>query len=294
MAAIILGWNLGRWSDRDYDAAVSEVAETGQVAKHWNVAQLRSVRPGTEAWLFLQGRRNRGLIGHGIVLTEPISAGSGKLVSRPGGTISKIERYVAVSFDALLPVGNQVSPDILRLSVPSVPWDRIRSSGTPVDGFAEAAIRAVWQESGAAVGPDPTHQVPGTYPATAISRVSVNRYERSLEARRACIAFYGTSCAVCGFSFDVAYGEAARDFIHVHHVVPASQLGPDYQLDPISDLVPMCANCHAMAHQGVSTPRTVAELRRMVAGAGHMAGQTVDTESLLAQHDARQILEQHD
>jgi 5-methylcytosine-specific restriction protein A len=132
--------------------------------------------------------------------------------------------------------------------------------------------------------------VPGTYPETAVVRVTANRHERDPEARRACIAHRGNSCAACGFSFELAYGELGKDFIDVHHVVPAAQLGGGYQLDPLTDLVPLCANCHAMAHHGVSTPRTQAELRQIMATAGYLRGTTVAPEEIEAQRVAREIL----
>ena len=135
--------------------------------------------------------------------------------------------------------------------------------------------------------------MPGTVPAAAVTRVEVNQYEHSPDARRVCVAHHGTSCAVCGFSFEIAYGEIGKDFIPVHHLVPVSQLGSAYELDPITDLVPLCANCHAMAHHGVRTPRSVAELRRIMAAAGFLTGQSVTPEQLQAQQDARRILEQH-
>jgi 5-methylcytosine-specific restriction protein A len=120
--------------------------------------------------------------------------------------------------------------------------------------------------------------------------VEVNRYEQDPDARRACIALHGSSCAACGFSFEQTYGEIGLDFIPVHHLVPVSQLGSGYQLDPLTDLVPLCANCHAMAHQGASTPRTVAELRRIIADAGFLRGSTVTPEQLEAQRQARELL----
>ena len=119
--------------------------------------------------------------------------------------------------------------------------------------------------------------------------MAVNRYERDPEARRACIAHRGSSCSVCGFSFEVAYGEIGKDFIDVHHVVPL-WLGAGYELDPLTDLVPLCANCHAMAHHGVRSPRTEVELRRAMADAGYLAGSVVTPEEIEAQRAAREIL----
>ncbi|PTT70851.1 HNH endonuclease, partial [Arthrobacter sp. HMWF013] len=135
--------------------------------------------------------------------------------------------------------------------------------------------------------------VPGSYPREAVSRVEVNRYERDPAARRVCLAFHGTSCAACGFSFEAAYGAMGEGFVHVHHTVPASLLGRGYQLDPVADLVPLCANCHAMAHRGVSTPRTVSELRSIIGASGHVRGETLSEQALEAQADARRILEAH-
>ena len=97
---------------------------------------------------------------------------------------------------------------------------------------------------------------------------------------------------MCGYSFEIAFGEIGKDFMPVHHLVPVSQLGSTYELDPVTDLVPLCANCHAMAHLGVTTPRTVAELRRAMADAGYLTGHVLTPGELQAQRDARRILEQ--
>lgn len=79
--------------------------------------------------------------------------------------------------------------------------------------------------------------------------IIVNRYERNREAREKCIAAHGYKCAVCGMDFEKIYGEIGRGFIHVHHVVPLSTIGKEYELNPIKDLVPVCPNCHAMLHR---------------------------------------------
>lgn len=85
--------------------------------------------------------------------------------------------------------------------------------------------------------------------ATASTQVTI--YERSSEARRACIAHYGCRCFACGFSFEDFYGSLGRNFIHVHHLIPISSIGEEYRIDPIKDLRPLCPNCHAMIHRRV-------------------------------------------
>lgn len=82
----------------------------------------------------------------------------------------------------------------------------------------------------------------------AISVIQVNAYERNREAREQCLAHYGTSCCICGFSFEATYGEVAREYIHVHHLRELSMIGGEYVVDPVEDLRPVCPNCHAVLH----------------------------------------------
>ena len=82
-------------------------------------------------------------------------------------------------------------------------------------------------------------------------RVMVNAYERNAAARRQCIEHYGPTCCICGFSFGAVYGEVIDGFIHVHHLRPLAEIDKEYQVDPIEDLRPVCANCHAVLHSRI-------------------------------------------
>jgi 5-methylcytosine-specific restriction protein A len=118
----------------------------------------------------------------------------------------------------------------------------------------------------AAIEPDP--QIIGL-PEGAMRRVEVNDYERSPINRANCIAALGDSCLGCGANFGSIYGEIGQGFIHVHHTVPVSKLGSDYEIDPVKDLVPLCPNCHAMVHRR-DPPYTVEELK-IILGRAHAA-----------------------
>lgn len=83
----------------------------------------------------------------------------------------------------------------------------------------------------------------------AKKEIIVNRYERNREAREKCIAVHGCKCVVCGMDFEKTYGQIGRGFIHIHHKVPLSSVGKEYELNPTKDLVPVCPNCHAMLHR---------------------------------------------
>lgn len=89
---------------------------------------------------------------------------------------------------------------------------------------------------------------PERCPEGAKASVVVNAYERSGKARRNCIKHHGTTCSVCSFDFEKVYGEIGSEYIHVHHQVPLSEIGHEYEVDPVNDLLPVCPNCHAMIH----------------------------------------------
>lgn len=93
--------------------------------------------------------------------------------------------------------------------------------------------------------------------------VSVNVYERSASARKACIEHYGWDCSVCGFNFEQHYGEFGKNFIHVHHLKSIADVDSQYEVDPISDLRPVCPNCHAMLHMQ-SPPISIEELKSIL------------------------------
>lgn len=96
--------------------------------------------------------------------------------------------------------------------------------------------------------------------------VTINRYERNAAGRSAAIAHHGCRCVVCGFDFRKAFGPLGSGVIHVHHLVPLSDLREAYELDPVRDLIPICPNCHAMAHRR-EPPFTPAELQQMLRSA---------------------------
>lgn len=100
-------------------------------------------------------------------------------------------------------------------------------------------------------------------PEGAKSRIEVNRYERNPLNRQACLGAYGPTCQVCSFNFGSVYGELGQGYIHVHHIVPVSQMPASYRVNPLTDLIPVCPNCHAMLHR-TDTPMSPASLRELI------------------------------
>jgi 5-methylcytosine-specific restriction protein A len=96
-----------------------------------------------------------------------------------------------------------------------------------------------------------------------INRIIVNRYERNPINRELCLASNGYTCKICGFNFNSMYGNIGYNYIHVHHVIPVSQMGGEYVINPVIEMIPVCPNCHAMLHK-IDPPYLPDELKYII------------------------------
>lgn len=130
----------------------------------------------------------------------------------------------------------------------------------------EYAIRTI-------VPPEHVHAetMPADLPYTEGSTrtVTINAYERNLQARATCLEKHGYGCRVCGMDFKSVYGEIGEGFIHVHHLKPLATIRKEYELNPVKDLAPVCPNCHAMLHRAAPA-LSIIELKAKIAA--HKAG----------------------
>lgn len=152
MTAIILVWDPDEWNDWTYPAVLEEVAETGRHLASWDVGTSLDSgagnAAGTDAWLVLQGRHGRGLIGHGIIVAErpaprvqaPDSASAARTGVPAGaqadaqpGAQAPSPLYVQVDFDALLPAGDQIPTGVLAEAVPGIDWEALHGPALAVD-----------------------------------------------------------------------------------------------------------------------------------------------------------------
>lgn len=69
-------------------------------------------------------------------------------------------------------------------------------------------------------------------------------------------------CEVCGFSFEEIYGERAKDYCEVHHLLPLAQLKEPMETS-LENLAILCANCHRVVHL-TNPPCTLEDLRKIV------------------------------
>lgn len=93
----------------------------------------------------------------------------------------------------------------------------------------------------------------GAYTGTEAKKFRWHRTaERNQKLAAAAKQVHGSTCMVCGFNFGSRYGDWGAGYIEAHHVVPFSELSKAPEpvlLDPATDFVVVCANCHRMLHR---------------------------------------------
>ncbi len=114
---------------------------------------------------------------------------------------------------------------------------------------------AVKKKPLATVGGNGAAVLPEVLEEGEIKEMHIAKCERNPKLRKACIEYNRAqnggriACAACGMAFCDVYGEIGEGYIEVHHLSPISQIEGVHTVDPKMDLVPLCANCHAMIHR---------------------------------------------
>lgn len=93
--------------------------------------------------------------------------------------------------------------------------------------------------------------------------IKINKYERDSKARKECLNIHGYTCKVCEMNLEDKYGEVAKQFIHVHHLKLLSSIKKRYKVNPATDLIPVCPNCHAIIHRNIK-PYTVEQVKKFL------------------------------
>ncbi len=83
---------------------------------------------------------------------------------------------------------------------------------------------------------------------------------RSQALRKLALKMHGSICTACGLDFRSKYKAVKRDCIELHHVVPISD---GVRKNTIKNLIPLCPNCHRVAHT-TQPPLSLSAIRRML------------------------------
>jgi 5-methylcytosine-specific restriction protein A len=280
MATYLLTWNPNKWHWREMEADIRRCQRDGYLDDRWSCGRNNRIEPNDRVFLLRQGREPRGIIGSGWATSHVFED---RHWSDSRDTHHATARYINVRFDVLLNPDQTPQSVFRRDWLDSAPLNRVhwntQMSGIIIPDDVASQLELEWarflashsiiQQHTALQHNQIVEATNGHIYLEGLTRtVEVTRYERNAEARRTCLREYGLSCVVCEFNFQQVYGDLGVGFIHVHHLIPLSVIAEQYELKPLRDLRPVCANCHAMLHQR-TPPITIEELRSVVA-----AGQT--------------------
>lgn len=88
--------------------------------------------------------------------------------------------------------------------------------------------------------------------------------ERDAFLRSLAIKIHGTRCFGCNFNFVEKYGKAGEGFIEIHHTVPLSRYEESKVVNPQTDLIPLCSNCHRIVHRRKDYVLSLEELKIII------------------------------
>jgi len=190
--------------------------------------------------------------------------GTGRIVTNPLPSVFRDRKVYRADIELGPPLDPMLSLDELAELLPDWAWTRYpRTYTTPSNEVANVLLEIAknrWVEE------NHLHEDlsdVATYAEGALTKVLVNRYERDGAAREKCLEHHGYACGICGFDFGKQYGEDLDGFIHVHHIRPLADIDAEYQVNPITDLLPVCPNCHAVIHSK-RVARTPEDVKKML------------------------------
>lgn len=255
MTAYLLTWKPDEWEYKKLQECIDSFT-AGNAIQRWSCGTSKSISIGSRVFLMRQGNGG-GIFGSGKVVESPFEAAHYSDEKRTA-------LYIKVEFDRLYDPHDGIKIDREEVrNLDDTLW-RSQGSGKKINDELAADLEKLWGERvGFTAIPYPDDVESADYVEGAKKTITVNAYERNSAARMKCIEEKGLNCVVCGFHFLFMYGELGREYIHVHHNKPLSEIGEEYVVDPISDLTPVCPNCHAMLHRQ-NPALSIEELKRIV------------------------------
>ena len=211
------------------------------------------IKKGDRVFLIRLGEEPRGIMGSGYAKSSYYVA------PHWDRTEGKTSNYIDIEFDILINPKDNILFD--KESLESIDPNKVQQwfpqqSGIAIKKDVVEALESNWFNfikenkyiKNSFVSNDVVTDFKETFREGKSKDTIQSRYERNPEARKRCLSHYGHSCKVCAFNFEEYFSEIGKGFIHVHHINQISEIGREYEIDPLKDLIPVCPNCHAMIH----------------------------------------------
>ena len=246
MNTYLFAWNPEKWHWSDLPEAVYRVNTGDHYYDSWSTGNTKRIQIGDRFFLMRLGVPPKGIMGLGQILSEPHLLPHW---DKQKALVGKTALRVDLLFDQLseLPFVNEDTLTTEKVTK-EFGWFPQASGVLVPREIAEYVTSMIETNSRTKYKPLTSEEL------TKLSEgkpktITVTTYDRNPHARQQCIAHHGTSCVICGFNFEAKYGAIGRGFIHVHHLRSVAEIGQEYEISPVEDLRPVCANCHAMLHK---------------------------------------------
>lgn len=224
----------------------------------WSSGTRKHVEVGDTFFLMRLGLEPKGIIGYGYILSGSFLV---KHWDKEKAQAGKETNMTSVLFKALSDKPIFSLPN-LQGKYPEYKWTPEGGGNIVSHDIATELLSLIQSDNNLAFEPHSLSEVK-TYAEGRLRTLTIKNYDRSSEARRACIKEYGSTCTVCGFNYGNFYGEIGAGFIEVHHLKPVSESSAEYSINPVRDLRPLCANCHRIIHK-TRPVLSIEELQKIV------------------------------
>ena len=255
MATYLYTWNPDRWTWADQADAIYRVNNNLPYDMFWSCGNTRKIAVGDTFLLTRVGVAPKGIIGCGYVVSAPYKLPHWDSEKAAQG-MSALRTDLLFKALAETPI---VPLDYLQDHYPGYNWTPQAGGVSVPSEFADDLLAMIQGNASHNFEPCNIREIE-LYAEGKTKSITSKTYDRSRAARQACIEHHGYECSVCGFSFEAAYGALGARYIEVHHLKPIADARSEYMINPISDLRPVCANCHRMLHKQ-RPPLSIEELR---------------------------------
>jgi 5-methylcytosine-specific restriction protein A len=255
MTAFLYTWNPKKWHWSDQQDAIYRVNNNKLYDMEWSCGNRKHIEIGDLFFLVRLGVESKGIIGCGYITSEPyllphwdeVKASKGKQALRTDLLFKALSEQPIISLESL------------QNNYPAYDWTP-RSGGVLISETIAFELFSSIQQNKKFDFLPATQDKIRLYSEGKVKEVTLKTYDRSAAARQICIEHHGYNCAVCSFNFADVYGALGTNYIEVHHLKQLADIGEEYQIDPIKDLRPVCANCHRMLHKE-RPPLSIEELQ---------------------------------
>lgn len=242
--SFLYNWNPGKWNWSDLQEAVYKVNNEEDYSVYWSCGtSTKKIKVGDMFYLMRLGIDPKGIVGCGYICSTPYPLPHWDEEKRAKGETA-LRTDIIFKVLSASPI---VSLEDLTERYPEYNWTPRKGGVTIPDEIATELLSQVMNNKHHEFEQQSVEEV-RLYSEGRVKAVTYKSYDRSPEARQECLKHFGYSCRVCDFKFEDKYGELGRDYIEVHHLKPISEIGKEYEVNPIEDLRPVCANCHRMLH----------------------------------------------